>query len=94
MVTMPPKAKAKAKGKARAKVVLRRPAGLLRPAAREEVEAWRRGQAVHLRDIPLEALGPGASLVLEEADYFGANVKVAGLVKRVEITGEARYISR
>lgn len=87
---MPPKAKVKAKAKARVGV-LRRPAGhlpLRRPAAAPEgigQTPWVRGMEVELADLNPLDLELESSLVVTEADYFGGRIKVAGVVKKVEL---------
>ena len=87
---MPPKAKVKAKAKARAGA-LRRPAGhlqLRRPAAAPEgmgQTPWLRGMEVDLADLNPLDLELESSLVVTEADYFGGRIKVAGVIKKVEL---------
>ena len=79
--------KAKAKGLAMA--VMRRPAALpaarvmrRRPSRRDPAEdPWEAGEVVPLHSVPLEKLRPGSSLVLTEADYFGATAKAAGVIR-------------
>ena len=85
---MPPKAKAKAK--ARAGAVLRRPAhrrgGLRRPAGAGDGQSpWALGQEVDLHQVPPMELGPGMWLVASKANYFGATVKFAGEVVKLEV---------
>lgn len=85
---MPPKAKAKAK--ARVGAVLRRPAhrrgGLRRPAGAGDGQSpWALGQEVDLHQVPPMELGPGTWLVASKANYFGATVKFAGEVVKLEV---------
>eukprot|EP00435_Cladocopium_sp_Y103_P031778 s555_g8.t1 len=87
---MAPKAKAKGKALARAPALRRPEAALVpgrrRPAAAEEGETpWKRGLVQNLREVPLEEFSHGSCLVVEEADYFGARIKFAGEVKRLEV---------
>ena len=87
---MPPKARAKAKAKTRAGV-LRRPAAaaprrrLRRPAGRDEISPWDQGLEVALSTLDPLVLGPGCSLVVTEGNYFGAKVKLAAKVVRLEV---------
>ena len=91
---MAPKAKAKALGRAKAMAVLRRPAmapgnggrgAMRRPSHREETEdPWEAGLVMPLHTVPAGKLVPGCSLVLTEADYFGAMIKAAGVIRKVE----------
>ena len=86
---MPPKAKAKGQAKARARAALRRPAArvLRRPAALEDAaeDPWELGQEVTLNNLNALQLAPGCSLVVTEASYFGARIKLAGEVKKLEV---------
>ena len=89
---MPPKAKVKAIAKPKAKAVLHRPAGrvrvraLRRPAGRDAaISPWDQGLEQELWKVSPTDLGPGSSLVITEADYFGARVKFAGQVTRLEL---------
>eukprot|EP00438_Fugacium_kawagutii_P026599 Skav213725 [mRNA] locus=scaffold2563:63082:64605:+ [translate_table: standard] len=87
------KAKAKALPKAGPKAGarhprVRRPAGLLRggaPAVTEE-EKWNRGEVAAFKSVPLEALGRGVQMVLEEAKYYHNDCRAAGEVMSLEVT--------
>ena len=46
---------------------------------------------VPLHSVPLEKLRPGSSLVLTEADYFGATAKAAGVIQRVEVSHRSSH---
>ena len=88
---MLPKAKVKAKAKAKAHP-LRRPAALRRrrdlrrPAQADAgVSPWRQGLVVRAGEVDLADVRPGSCLVAEEADYFGAQCKIAGKIKRLEV---------
>ena len=64
-------------------------------AAAVEADAsgpWERGQETPLKGVPMEELPPGTSLVVTEANYFGAAVKVAGMVKKAEVTRQGRIL--
>eukprot|EP00435_Cladocopium_sp_Y103_P043589 s2515_g12.t1 len=95
---MPPKAKARGKAKAKARVrvprggPLRRPAGHRRPAAVGVEDAWNLGRVIPLREVSLAHLRAGTTLVLTEADYFGATVQVSGKIVRLEVTEEGTYL--
>lgn len=101
---MAPKAKVRAKAKARGKALarpaaapgLRRRRPLRRPAALEEEEdglgAWARGEILPLDRVSLDQPIPGSLLVCEEAVYFGAKVKVACQILKVEIDLEEKYL--
>ena len=84
---MPPKAKVKAK--ARAKAALRRPAaperrGLLRRPAVGGTP-WERGEEVPLHQVSPLDLRPGCLLAVTEGYYFGARVKLACEVIKMEM---------
>ena len=98
---MPPKAKAK--GMARGLGVLRRPAArgagngrrrgaLRRPAAMEEEKGEDHADPVPLHTVPLEQFKPGSAWVIPEASYFGGQVKLAGVIQRVEVLRNASYL--
>ena len=56
-----------------------------RPSHREETEdPWEAGLVMPLHTVPAGKLVPGCSLVLTEADYFGAMIKAAGVIRKVE----------
>ena len=64
-----------------------------RPAGLEETSPpWDQGKIVDLHTLALDVLNPGLSLVVTEADYFGAIVQVAGTIQKVETTREATFI--
>ena len=98
---MAPKAKAKALGRAKAMAVLRRPAmapgggardAMRRPSHREEAQdPWEAGLVVPLHTVPAGKLVPGCSLVLTEADYFGAVIKAAGVIRKVEADHQSSH---
>ena len=89
----------KAAARPKAMAVLRRPAvrGVAgqgappgrgvrrRPAAREgERSPWEDGAELPLHLVPLDLFQPGSCLVVSEGDYYGAPVKLAGQILRVE----------
>lgn len=88
-----PKAVPKAAAKALAKAGGRPRRGLRRPAAPGDAEArgdavedrWARGEVVDLASLPLEKLGKGVRLVMDDASYFTAPCQVAGVITGVEI---------
>lgn len=94
---MPPKAKAKAKARARA--ALRRPAaparrGLLRRPAVGGTP-WERGEEVPLHQVSPLDLRPGCLLAVTEGDYFGARIKLACEVVKMEMEyGETTLVVR
>lgn len=53
---------------------------------------WSRGAEVDLHQVPLDQFRPGSSLVITEANYFGAKVKAAGTVQRVEMVKDGSYL--
>eukprot|EP00438_Fugacium_kawagutii_P010419 Skav220419 [mRNA] locus=scaffold639:667492:669747:+ [translate_table: standard] len=91
------KAKAKAKAVAKAKAAGRAPGGrararLRRPAGCEEeavpqdpVASWDAGEVVDFWKLPLEKLGRGTQVVLEECTYFHNACKASGQVTGIEI---------
>lgn len=96
---MPPKARGKAKARAKA-APFHRPAARLRrpcrrPAAAEEGTLWDQGLEVRLSELPPMSLGPGCSLAVTEASYFGEMTKVAGEVVKLEVEqGEVTLVLR
>ena len=97
---MAPKAKAKvrAAGKARARGVRLRPAalGVLRrpghgPLDEAPVprELWMRGDEVAVHEIGVEDLEIGSFIAFTDASYYGAEMKVAGTLKGVDVQPEA-----
>lgn len=69
--------------------------GRRRPAAAEDpahgVESpgsrWDRGATMPLSEVPLEKLGQGTGVVVEDGPYFGTQCQVAGIVDKVGIVG-------
>eukprot|EP00435_Cladocopium_sp_Y103_P048048 s1246_g14.t1 len=89
----------------RAKKAARPPTWRPKPKQREWREEPRRpsrrqggGEAegadvsVHLHTVPLQDFKPGSSWVVTEGEYFGAPVKMAGIVQRVEVDRDASYL--
>lgn len=104
---MAPKAKVKAKAKAKAAARVRhRPAmaaaghrrGLLRmrrPAVAvpgDQEVAWGLGHLTPLHRVSLDDMRLGSLLVLEEAEYFGAKVRLAGNLRKVEVEPGEKYL--
>ena len=79
-----------ARGRGAARGVLPR-RGVRRPAARlpdpgeTAEEKWRRGETVQSHLIPLTELGVGTAVVIEEASYYKATCKLAGLITGMEV---------
>ena len=100
---MPPKAKAKGLGRPRAMAAMRRPAApgvgaapgrvRKRPAVRDPgTDQWETGAAVSLHEVGLEKFRPGTLLVVTEGDYFGAQIKAAGTIQRIEVDQTSTYL--
>lgn len=93
------KAKAKAVGRRLARPAAA-PRGLVRqrirrPAGVDEADmtvAWDRGDMFPLHRLSLDLLRPGTLLVSEEAEYFGAKVKFAAMIQRMEIEMDEKYL--
>lgn len=94
----PAHAKAKAKAVAKAAARVRGRGRMRRPAAAEDPEApvaapekpWHEGGTVKSHTVPLEELGKGTNLVVENGSYFTSDCRIAGTVQGVEISdGEA-----
>lgn len=91
------KAKVRARAVAKAKVRVRRPGGRLRrpahapgavePPLEDARGEWDRGQVVEMRKIPIEALGRGVGIVMEEASYYLGACRAAGIIKTMEVDG-------
>eukprot|EP00438_Fugacium_kawagutii_P005457 Skav215026 [mRNA] locus=scaffold966:479153:485299:- [translate_table: standard] len=98
------KAKAKAVAKAAPKLRLRRPAGRLRPrlrrpaaagedeAGQSPLEAWKRGEIVELKDLPLDEVLRAGLLVVEEGTYYMGESRVAGVPKGTLVSSGHLYI--
>ncbi len=100
---MAPKVRAKAKAAAGGvlrrpgALVLPRPARAprRRPAAagmgedlREEEGAWARGEEMRLQEVGLLDLKLGQRLAIVEGKYYGAKVKVAGILTKIEVEND------
>lgn len=98
------RAKAKAKAKARVRLVpavgplamrrlraMRRPGAVVDPDASPE-EKWDKGETVALVNVPLERLGKGQEIVIQEGTYFTAPCKVAGTIVGLEVDHGTAYL--
>lgn len=97
MVRLPRgKARAKALAKAKAKAAgrMRRPAqadpGL--GAGADPLEAWRRGDIVEMRKVPLDEVLKAPLLVVEEGSYFQSPCRIAGLPQGSVVSGPDLYV--
>ena len=102
------KAKAKAKALAKAKAGAMRRLGAMRghprgvarrPAAAPFVggapgprELSRAGQLLKASDIPVDELAKGIEVIAEEASYFGAPGRVAGVITGLEVERDATHV--
>lgn len=69
---------------------------MARPAAHDpdgQAVAWGQGHLMPLHRVSLDELRCGSSLVVEEAEYFGARLKVAGTIQRIEAEAEEKYLA-
>lgn len=53
---------------------------------------WESGAVVALHEVPLGEFKPGSLLVVTEGDYFGAQIKAAGTIQRVEADHMSSYL--
>ena len=97
---------AKAKAAAGGRVRMARPAAVVAPRGPGRVrmrpamaprgggqaDPWEDGQTMELLKVPQVHLLPGSSLVLEEANYYGKNVKVAGKVRGLIDEEDRKYL--
>lgn len=57
-----------------------------------QVVAWDQGYLMFLHRVSLDDLRPGSSVVLEEAEYFGAKLMIAGVILKTEAEMEEKYV--
>jgi len=58
----------------------------------EEEKGEDHADPVPLHTVPLEQFKPGSAWVIPEASYFGGQVKLAGVIQRVEVLRNASYL--
>lgn len=58
----------------------------------EEENVEEHADPVPLHTVPLGQFKPGSAWVIPEATYFGGQVKLAGVIQRVEVLRNASYL--